>query len=105
MALIEAAKFIDSLYSSIIKAGTYLAPNIKVAEAAKVIENTQRDLNIALMNELSIIFSKLDIDTFEVLKAAKTKWNFLPFSPGEIGRSLHRRKSLLLNIQGTITWL
>lgn len=82
---LETAEFIDSLYSSIIKAGTYLAPNIKVAEAAKVIENTQRDLNIALMNELSIIFSKLDIDTFEVLKAAKTKWNFLPFSPGLVG--------------------
>ena len=76
---------IDALYGSIIKAGTHLAPSIKVAEAAKVIENTQRDLNIALVNELSIIFNKLDIDTSDVLAAAGTKWNFLPFKPGLVG--------------------
>lgn len=73
------------LYGSIIPAGIYKAPGIKTAEAAKVIENTQRDLNIALMNELSVIFDKLDIDTLEVLKAAETKWNFLPFRPGLVG--------------------
>ena len=76
---------IDALYGEIITAGTYLAPSICVAEAAKVIENTQRDLNIALINELAIIFNKLGIDTEEVLKAAGTKWNFLPFRPGLVG--------------------
>jgi UDP-N-acetyl-D-galactosamine dehydrogenase len=76
---------VAKLYESIIKAGVYRASSIKVAEAAKVIENTQRDLNIALMNELSIIFDKLDIDTLEVLQAAGTKWNFLPFRPGLVG--------------------
>lgn len=81
----EAAQFIDDLYSQIITAGTYKAPSIKVAEAAKVIENTQRDLNIALVNELAIIFNKLEIDTEDVLKAAGTKWNFLPFRPGLVG--------------------
>ena len=81
----EVAFFVDKVYSSIIKAGTFLAENIKIAEAAKVIENTQRDLNIALINELSIIFSKFNIDTLDVLKAAKTKWNFLPFEPGLVG--------------------
>lgn len=81
----KAASFIDDLYSSIISAGTYKAPNIKVAEAAKVIENTQRDVNIALINELSKIFNILDIDTSEVLKAAETKWNFIPFKPGLVG--------------------
>lgn len=81
----EAADFIDALYGSIILAGTYKASSIKVAEAAKVIENTQRDLNIALMNELAIIFKKLGIDTEDVLKAAGTKWNFLPFRPGLVG--------------------
>ena len=79
------ASFINDLYSKIIPAGTYSAESIKVAEAAKVIENTQRDLNIALINELSIIFNKLDIDTEQVLKAAETKWNFLPFRPGLVG--------------------
>lgn len=79
------AEFIDSLYSSIITAGTYKASSIQVAEAAKVIENTQRDLNIALINELAVIFNKLNIDTEEVLKAAGTKWNFLPFRPGLVG--------------------
>ncbi len=81
----EIAKKVDKLYHSIITAGTYLAPNIKVAEAAKVIENSQRDINIAFVNELAQIFNKLDIDTNEVLKAAATKWNFLPFKPGLVG--------------------
>ena len=81
----EIAEFVDQLYKSIITAGTHKAPSIKVAEAAKVIENTQRDVNIALINELSIIFNKLDIDTLEVLEAAGTKWNFLPFRPGLVG--------------------
>lgn len=79
------AEEVDQLYKQIITAGTYKASSIKVAEAAKVIENTQRDLNIALMNELSLIFKKLGIDTLEVLKAAGTKWNFLPFRPGLVG--------------------
>ena len=79
------AREIDEMYKEIIKAGTYLAPSIKVAEAAKVIENTQRDLNIALVNELSIIFSKIGINTKDVLDAAGTKWNFLPFKPGLVG--------------------
>ena len=81
----QVAEFIDSLYKSIITAGTYQASSIQVAEAAKVIENTQRDLNIALINELAVIFNKLNIDTEEVLKAAGTKWNFLPFRPGLVG--------------------
>ena len=81
----EIASFIDDLYASIITAGTYKASSIQVAEAAKVIENTQRDLNIALINELAVIFNKLNIDTEEVLKAAGTKWNFLPFRPGLVG--------------------
>lgn len=81
----EIASFVDDLYASIIIAGTYKASSIQVAEAAKVIENTQRDLNIALINELAVIFNKLDIDTEEVLKAAGTKWNFLPFRPGLVG--------------------
>jgi UDP-N-acetyl-D-galactosamine dehydrogenase len=79
------ADYVDSLYASIIRAGTHKASSIKVAEAAKVIENTQRDVNIALINELSIIFNKLGIDTLEVLEAAGTKWNFLPFRPGLVG--------------------
>jgi len=81
----EIADIVDKLYKSIITAGTHKASSIKVAEAAKVIENTQRDLNIALMNELAIIFERLGIDTLEVLKAAGTKWNFLPFRPGLVG--------------------
>jgi len=81
----EIAEFVDLIYREIITAGTHKASSIKVAEAAKVIENTQRDLNIALINELAIIFNKLDIDTEEVLKAAGTKWNFLPFRPGLVG--------------------
>ena len=81
----ESAKYIDELYASIITAGTYLATSIKVAEAAKVIENSQRDINIAFVNELSKIFRLLDIDTKEVLEAAATKWNFIKFSPGLVG--------------------
>lgn len=81
----ETATIIDNIYSEIIEAGTHKAESIKIAEAAKVIENTQRDLNIALMNELSIIFSKMGIDTASVLKASQTKWNFLPFQPGLVG--------------------
>lgn len=81
----EIAKRVDDLYSSVITAGTYLASSIKVAEAAKVIENSQRDINIAFVNELSKIFNVLHIDTYDVLKAAGTKWNFLPFKPGLVG--------------------
>lgn len=81
----ESAIFVDSLYARIITAGTHRASSIKVAEAAKVIENIQRDLNIALVNDLAILFNKLGIDTLEVLEAAGTKWNFLPFRPGLVG--------------------
>ncbi len=81
----EIGNIVDALYNSVITAGTHLAPSIKVAEAAKVIENAQRDINIAFVNELAKIFNKLDIDTHEVLEAAGTKWNFLPFKPGLVG--------------------
>jgi UDP-N-acetyl-D-galactosamine dehydrogenase len=81
----EIAERVDALYKSIIVAGTHLAPSIKVAEAAKVIENAQRDINIAFVNELALIFGRMGIDTHEVLKAAGTKWNFLPFKPGLVG--------------------
>nr|WP_298414803.1 Vi polysaccharide biosynthesis UDP-N-acetylglucosamine C-6 dehydrogenase TviB [uncultured Halomonas sp.] len=81
----DIADFVDELYSSVITAGTFKASSIRVAEAAKVIENTQRDVNIALINELAIIFNRLNIDTEEVLEAAGTKWNFLPFRPGLVG--------------------
>ena len=81
----EIGQKVDTLYRSVILAGTHLAPSIKVAEAAKVIENSQRDINIAFVNELAKIFNLLDIDTAEVLKAAGTKWNFLPFKPGLVG--------------------
>jgi len=81
----EIGKKVDELYASIITAGTHLAPTIKVAEAAKVIENSQRDINIAFVNELAIIFNKLDINTNDVLEAAGTKWNFLKFKPGLVG--------------------
>jgi len=81
----EVAELVDQLYRSIIVAGTHKAKSIRIAEAAKVIENTQRDLNIALMNELSVLFARLDIDTLAVLEAAGTKWNFLPFRPGLVG--------------------
>jgi UDP-N-acetyl-D-galactosamine dehydrogenase len=81
----EAAEFIDAMYRKVIRAGTYRASSIRVAEAAKVIENTQRDVNIALVNELALIFNRLGLDTLEVLEAAGTKWNFLPFRPGLVG--------------------
>jgi UDP-N-acetyl-D-galactosamine dehydrogenase len=81
----EVASYVDGLYKRIVTAGTHLASSIRVAEAAKVIENTQRDLNIALVNELALIFNRMDIDTIEVLEAAGTKWNFLPFRPGLVG--------------------
>lgn len=81
----EAADFVDYLYQQIVTAGTHKVSSIKIAEAAKVIENTQRDLNIALINELAIIFNKMHLDTQEVLQAAATKWNFMPFSPGLVG--------------------
>ncbi len=81
----EVAEYVDALYGSIIKAGTWKASSLKVAEAAKVIENSQRDLNIAFVNELSVIFERLGIDTLEVLEAAGSKWNFLPFRPGMVG--------------------
>ncbi len=81
----EVADFVDALYRRIIRVGTHKAPSIRVAEAAKVIENTQRDLNIALINELALIFKRLGIDTTDVLEAAGTKWNFLPFRPGLVG--------------------
>ena len=81
----QAAEFVDALYRRIIRAGTYRAPSIRVAEAAKAVENTQRDVNIALVNELALIFGRLGLDTEEVLKAAATKWNFLNFRPGLVG--------------------
>lgn len=81
----QAAEFVDRFYQSFVTAGTHKAPSIKVAEAAKVIENIQRDLNIALMNEFSQLFNKLELDTAEILAAASTKWNFLPFKPGLVG--------------------
>lgn len=81
----QAAQVVDALYRRIIRAGTWLAPSMKVAEAAKVIENIQRDVNIALVNELALIFDRLGIDTLDVLEAAGTKWNFLPFRPGMVG--------------------
>jgi UDP-N-acetyl-D-galactosamine dehydrogenase len=81
----EVAQAVDALYQEIITAGTHMASSIKVAEAAKVIENSQRDLNIAFVNELSVIFNRMEIDTTEVLQAAATKWNFLPFKPGLVG--------------------
>ena len=81
----DAARFVDSLYGTVVSAGTHPAPSIRVAEAAKVIENTQRDVNIALVNELAMVFSRMGIDTLDVLEAAGTKWNFLPFRPGLVG--------------------
>ena len=84
-SMFEAAEWVDAFYGSIIKAGTHKAPSLMVAEAAKVIENTQRDLNIALVNEFAIIFRRIGIDTLDVLDAAGTKWNFLPFRPGLVG--------------------
>ena len=80
-----SALYVDKLYKSIIKAGTFKAKDIKTAEAAKVIENTQGDINIALMNEFSMVFNKIGLDTQSILEAAQTKWNFLPFKPGLVG--------------------
>ena len=96
----EAASYINEIYSSVITAGTHLAPTIKVAEAAKVIENSQRDINIAFVNELSHIFAKMGIDTLDVLEAAGTKWNFLPFRPGLVGG--HFISHNVQNVMGTI---
>ena len=96
----EIAEEVDQLYASIITAGTYKAESIRVAEAAKVIENTQRDLNIALVNELAMIFNKMGIDTDEVLKAACTKWNFLPFQARAGRWALHRSGPILPDPQG-----
>ena len=96
----EVADFVDDLYRTIVRAGTHKASSIRVAEAAKVIENTQRDVNIALINELALLFNRLGIDTEEVLLAAGSKWNFLPFRPGPGRRPLHRRRSLLPDAQG-----
>ena len=81
----ETAEIVNNLYQSIITAGTHLAPNIKVAEASKAIENAQRDVNISFMNELALMFERMDIDTSDVIEAAATKWNFLPFKPGLVG--------------------
>ena len=91
----ESADEIDNLYKTIIRAGTHKASSIKVAEAAKVIENSQRDINIAFVNELAKIFNKLDIDTHQVLEAAGTKWNFMPYKTGSCRRTLHRGRSIL----------
>jgi UDP-N-acetyl-D-galactosamine dehydrogenase len=96
----DAADAIDALYASIITAGTHKASSIRVAEAAKVIENTQRDLNIALMNELAVLFNRLGLDTADVLEAAGTKWNFLPFRPGLVGATAWGGP-LLPHAQGT----
>jgi UDP-N-acetyl-D-galactosamine dehydrogenase len=100
----EVGRAVDALYRSIIVAGTHLAPSIKVAEAAKVIENSQRDINIAFVNELSLIFERIGIDTQDVLEAAGTKWNFLPFRPGWWADTASRR-SLLPDPQGRIAGL
>ncbi len=94
----QTLEFLSDLYGSIIEAGIYQAPTIKTAEAAKVIENTQRDINIAFVNELAVIFNKMGIDTHEVLKAAGTKWNFLNFFPWPCGWSLHWSRSLLFSL-------
>ena len=97
----EIATVVDDLYASIITAGTYKASSIKVAEAAKVIENTQRDVNIALVNELALIFDAMDISSCEVLEAAGTKWNFLKFQPGLVGGHCIGVDSLLSDLQST----
>ena len=108
-----AASEIDDLYSSIIDAGTYKAKSIMVAEAAKVIENSQRDLNIAFVNELSLIFGLIGIDTIDVLEAAGSKWNFLPFRPGMVGGHCigvdpyyltHKAEQLGYHHSGTVSW-
>ena len=93
----EIAKTVDRIYNSVLSAGTFKVSSIKIAEAAKVIENTQRDINIAFINELAMLFNKLDIDTTEVLKAASTKWNFLDFKPGLVGGHCMSRSILFGN--------
>ena len=93
----EVAKAVNRLYSEIISAGIHQAPSIKVAEAAKVIENAQRDINIAFVNELAMLFDLMGIDTLDVLEAADTKWNFLPFRPGLSRWTLYRSRSILFN--------
>jgi UDP-N-acetyl-D-galactosamine dehydrogenase len=101
----EVAEEIDALYASVISAGTHLAPTIKVAEAAKVIENSQRDINIAFVNELAKIFNLMDINTKDVLTAAQTKWNFLPFQPGLVRWALYWGRPLLFGSKSTGVWL
>ena len=100
----EVAAVIDDLYASIITAGTFRAASIRVAEAAKVIENTQRDVNIALINELAMIFEKVGIDTDAVLQAAGTKWNFLPFRPGLVGGHCIGVDPILFDTQSRAAW-
>ena len=94
----EIAIKVNQLYSSIIDAGTHMASSIKIAEAAKVIENTQRDINIALVNELSMLFNQMNIDTTEVLEAASTKWNFHKYTPGLVGGHCIGVESFLLDL-------
>ena len=101
----ETLERVAEIYGRVVTAGVYRASSIKVAEAAKVIENTQRDLNIALMNELSLIFHRMGIDTTEVLEAAGTKWNFLAVPAGARRRPLHRRRPVLPDAQGGQAWL
>ena len=101
----KVAQEIDSLYKTIITAGTFLADSIKVAEAAKIIENCQRDVNIAFVNELAKIFNIMKIDTTSVLKAASTKWNFLHFKPGLVGGHCIGGRSLLLSRKSSRNWL
>ena len=96
----EALDTIAKVYELVVDAGVHRASSIRVAEAAKIIENTQRDVNIALMNELSMIFDRMNINTYEVLEAAGTKWNFLKFSARPGGRPLHRRGPVLPDLQG-----
>lgn len=101
----DIGKYVNEVYASVIEAGTHLAPTIKVAEAAKVIENSQRDINIAFVNELSKIFNKMGIDTHDVLEAASTKWNFLPFRPGLVGGALYWSRPLLFGAMCPTAWL
>lgn len=101
----DVGERVNALYSSVIKAGTHLAPTIKVAEAAKVIENSQRDINIAFVNELKKIFDRMNIDTNAVLQAAGTKWNFLPFKPGLVGGHCHRCRPILFGSKSAGIWL
>ena len=101
----EIGEKVDNLYKSVITAGTHLAPTIKVAEASKVIENSQRDINIAFVNELAKIFNLLDINTHDVLEAAGTKWNFLPFKPGLVGGHCIGVDPYYLSAKGSREWV